>query len=61
MLGAFCAYFLLHKLGLNYWWSLAVAPLAVGAFSVLIERTMLKQLLQARPPLRPAAHLRPRR
>jgi branched-chain amino acid transport system permease protein len=44
MLGAFCAYFLLHKLGLGYWWSLAIAPLAVGAFGVLIERTMLKQL-----------------
>jgi branched-chain amino acid transport system permease protein len=44
MLGAFCAYFLLHKLGLGYWWSLAVAPLVVGAFGVLIERTMLKHL-----------------
>src|SRR5512134_409691 len=44
MLGAFCAYFLLHKLGVGYWWSLAIAPLAVGAFGVLIERTMLKQL-----------------
>src|SRR5688572_7428489 len=44
MLGAFCAYFLLNKLGVGYWWSLAVAPLAVGAFGVLIERTMLKQL-----------------
>jgi branched-chain amino acid transport system permease protein len=44
MLGAFCAYFVLHKLGLGYWWSLAIAPLAVGAFGMLIERTMLKQL-----------------
>jgi branched-chain amino acid transport system permease protein len=44
MLGAFCAYFLLNKAGMGYWWSLAVAPLAVGAFGVLIERTMLKQL-----------------
>jgi branched-chain amino acid transport system permease protein len=44
MLGAFCAYFLLSKAGVGYWWSLAVAPLAVGAFGVLIERTMLKQL-----------------
>ena len=46
MLGAFCAYFLLNKLGIGYWWSLAVAPLAVGAFGVLIERTMLKHLYQ---------------
>ncbi len=46
MLGAFCAYFLLHKLGLGYWWSLAVAPLAVGLLGVIIERTMLKPLYQ---------------
>src|SRR3990170_1356448 len=44
MLGAFCAYFLLHKLGLGYWWSLAIAPLAVGLLGALIERTMLKPL-----------------
>jgi branched-chain amino acid transport system permease protein len=44
MLGAFCAYFLLHKLGLGYWWSLVVAPLAVGLLGVIIERTMLKPL-----------------
>jgi branched-chain amino acid transport system permease protein len=44
MMGAFCAWFLLNKLGLGYWWSLALAPLAVGAFGILIERTMLKQL-----------------
>ena len=44
MLGAFCAYFLLNKLGLGYWWALVIAPLAVGAFGVLIERTMLKHL-----------------
>src|SRR5438034_8626556 len=31
MLGAFCAYFLLNRLGVGYWWSLLVAPLAVGA------------------------------
>ena len=44
MLGAFCAYFLLNRWGLGYWWSLAIVPLAVGATGVLIERTMLKQL-----------------
>jgi branched-chain amino acid transport system permease protein len=44
MLGAFCAYFLLSRLGVGYWWSLLIAPLAVGAFGVLIERTMLKPL-----------------
>ena len=44
MLGAFCAYFLLNRLGIGYWWSLLAVPLVVGAFGVLIERTMLKPL-----------------
>jgi branched-chain amino acid transport system permease protein len=44
MLGAFCAYFLLNRFGIGYWWSLLIAPLVVGAFGVLIERTMLKHL-----------------
>jgi branched-chain amino acid transport system permease protein len=44
MMGAFCAYFLLHKLGLGYWWSLALAPLIVGATGVVIERLMLSRL-----------------
>jgi branched-chain amino acid transport system permease protein len=44
MLGAFCAYFLLQKWGLGYWWALAIAPVAVGITGVLIERTMLKPL-----------------
>jgi branched-chain amino acid transport system permease protein len=44
MLGAFVAYLGLTKLGLNYWVSLVVTPLIVGASGVLIERTMLKQL-----------------
>jgi branched-chain amino acid transport system permease protein len=44
MLGAFCAYLLLNKAGVGYWWALALTPLIVGAFGALIERTMLKQL-----------------
>jgi branched-chain amino acid transport system permease protein len=44
MLGAFCAYLLLEKLGVGYWWSLAIAPLVVGATGVVIERTMLSRL-----------------
>jgi branched-chain amino acid transport system permease protein len=44
MMGAFCAYLLLNRLGIGYWWSLLLAPLAVGAFGMLIERTMLKPL-----------------
>jgi branched-chain amino acid transport system permease protein len=44
MMGAFAAYFLLNKLGLNYWWALAIVPLAVGATGVVIERLMLSKL-----------------
>ncbi|HEX8009576.1 MAG TPA: branched-chain amino acid ABC transporter permease [Casimicrobiaceae bacterium] len=44
MMGAFSAWFLLQYAGLGYWWSLLIAPLAVGAFGVIIERTMLARL-----------------
>jgi len=44
MMGAFCAWFLLHKLGLNYWWALVIAPVMVGATGMVIERLMLSRL-----------------
>ena len=44
MMGAFVAWFLLQYLGLGYWWALVIAPVVVGAFGMLIERTMLKHL-----------------
>ncbi len=44
MMGAFCAYFLLNKLGLGYWWALALAPVIVGATGMVIERLMLSKL-----------------
>jgi len=44
MLGAFVAYLSLNKLGINYWVSLILTPLLVGATGVLIEKTMLKRL-----------------
>ena len=37
MLGAFCAYFLLNKFGLSYWWALVIAPIAVGISGVRIS------------------------
>ena len=46
MLGAFSAYFLLNKLGLGYWWSLALVPIMVGAVGVVIERLMIARLYQ---------------
>ncbi len=44
MMGAFCSYLLLNKLGLGYWWSLALSPLVLGVIGIVIERTMLKPL-----------------
>jgi branched-chain amino acid transport system permease protein len=44
MMGAFVAYLLLDKLGIGYWWALAIAPLLVGATGMVIERTMLSRL-----------------
>jgi branched-chain amino acid transport system permease protein len=44
MMGAFCAWFLLNKAGIGYWWALLLAPIVVGAIGVLIERTMLARL-----------------
>jgi branched-chain amino acid transport system permease protein len=46
MMGAFCAWFLLNKLGLNYWWALVLAPVIVGATGMVIERLMLSRLYQ---------------
>jgi branched-chain amino acid transport system permease protein len=44
MMGAFGAYFLLQFLGVGYWWSLLLAPVAVGITGMIIERTMLARL-----------------
>src|SRR5690349_5861027 len=44
MMGAFCAWFLLNKAGVGYWWALLLAPLAVGIVGIVIERTMLSRL-----------------
>jgi len=44
MMGAFCAYFLLNLTGIGYWWALLIAPIAVGIFGMILERTMLQWL-----------------
>jgi branched-chain amino acid transport system permease protein len=44
MMGAFVAWFLLQYLGIGYWGALVIAPLVVGAFGIVIERTMLRWL-----------------
>src|SRR5271163_1816772 len=44
MLGAFCAYLLLNTLGIPYWWALLIAPIAVGAFGMVLERLFIRHL-----------------
>ena len=49
MLGAFAAWIMLDKFGINYWFALVLAPLAVGTFGVVIERLFLKHLYKLDP------------
>src|SRR6266700_3742199 len=44
MMGAFAAYLLLQYFGLGYWWSLLIAPLAVGFTGIVIDRLFLRWL-----------------
>ncbi|GBU15500.1 branched-chain amino acid ABC transporter permease [Polaromonas sp.] len=49
MLGAFAAWIMLDKFGINYWYALFLAPLAVGALGMVIERLFLKHLYKLDP------------
>ncbi len=44
MMGAFVAYFLLNVMGIGYWPALIIAPIVVGIFGMILERTMLQWL-----------------
>ncbi len=44
MLGAYAAYIGMSAFGIGYWPALILAPLAVGIFGMVIERTMLRRL-----------------
>jgi len=44
MMGAFLAWMGIEYFHLNYWIMLVLAPLVVGAFGIVIERTMLRWL-----------------
>src|SRR6201747_1956193 len=44
MMGAFVAYFLLNIMNIGYWPALIIAPIAVGIFGMILERTMLQWL-----------------
>lgn len=49
MMGAFAALLLLTLAGVNYWLALIFAPLLVGLFAALVERSMLSRLYQLDP------------
>ncbi len=49
MLGAFAAWIMLDKFGLNYWYALVLAPLMVGVLGMVVERLMLKHLYKLDP------------
>jgi branched-chain amino acid transport system permease protein len=44
MVGAFVAWMLQNYLGIDYWWALLIAPLVVGAFGVVLEKTIISRL-----------------
>src|SRR3990167_4740832 len=44
MMGAFLTWIALNYLGVNYWAMLLLAPLLVGLFGIIIEKTMLRWL-----------------
>jgi branched-chain amino acid transport system permease protein len=44
MVGAFVAWMLLEYVGINYWFALIISPLVVGAFGVLLEKTIICRL-----------------
>lgn len=49
MMGAFSAWIGLRYFGIHYWWALLLAPLAVGATGIVIERGMLRRLARLDP------------
>jgi branched-chain amino acid transport system permease protein len=49
MLGAFAAYIGLQVFGINYWFALLLAPMAVAALGIVIERLFLRRLYRLDP------------
>jgi branched-chain amino acid transport system permease protein len=49
MMGAYVAWVGMDSFGINYWASLVIAPLLVGAVGVVVERTLLKHLYKIDP------------
>ncbi len=49
MMGAYAAWLGLENWGINFWASLLVAPLVIGAIGMLVERSLLKRLYKIDP------------
>src|ERR1700755_123931 len=49
MMGAFGAWILMDKFGINYWYAIVIVPLGIGALGVVIERLFLKRLYKLDP------------
>ena len=45
MMGAFAAYFLLNVFDIGYWPALIIAPIMVGIFGMILERTLLRWIV----------------
>ena len=49
MMGAYAAWIMLEKFGINYWFALVLSPLLIGALGIVIERLLLKRLYKLDP------------
>ena len=49
MMGAYAAWILLDRFGINYWFALILSPLLIGALGVVVERLLLKRLYKLDP------------
>ena len=49
MMGAFFAWFLLNAFHIGYWPALILAPVGVGLFGMLMEKTLLKRIVGLDP------------
>ena len=49
MMGALITWMAMTYLGIGYWWMLLLAPLVVGIFGIVIERTLLRWIYTLDP------------
>ncbi len=49
MMGAMLAWLLLEWFGVGYWWALLLAPIAIGAFGIVIERLLIQRIARLDP------------